>query len=54
MTTFDEPTETGKNWEKKKQQRDQIIDRDLKKANKPVSVFEQDNLKPEPKEDKES
>lgn len=46
MSTFDEPTQTGKNWDKKKQQRDQIMERDLEKANKPTSVFEQDNLKP--------
>ncbi len=43
MMTFEERPDKGENWKKTQKKREQLIDRDLEKANNPHSVFDKDN-----------
>ena len=40
MITFEDRPDKGENWKKNQEKRDQLIDRDLEKANNPESVFD--------------
>lgn len=43
MITFEERPDKGDNWKKIQKKREQIVDRDLNKANKPNSIYDKDN-----------
>lgn len=43
MMTFEERPDKGDNWKKIQNKREQIIDRDLEKANNPHSIYDKDN-----------
>jgi len=43
MMTFEERPDKGENWIKTQKKREQLLDRDLEKANTPHSIYDKDN-----------